>query len=45
MTSESQRGIAGMALLKPRISDPQSCGMPKCPLARIRSGGFYIDLA
>lgn len=31
MTSESQRGIAGMALSKPRISDPQSCGMPRYP--------------
>lgn len=31
MTSESQRGIAGMAPLKSRTSDPQSCGMPRYP--------------
>lgn len=33
MTSESQRGIAGMAHLKPRTSDPQSCGMPRYPFS------------
>lgn len=45
MTSESQRGIAGMALLKPRTSDPQSGGMQRYPFGLDKFGGFYIALA